>query len=112
MTAHGAHAEKGAQNQALIREVNERIESLAEEAANPEFLCECADDSCIETIALSIADYESIRSSPVHFPVAPGHEFPEFERVIETNERYVVVEKFGVAGEVARELDPRARAAQ
>ena len=32
--------------------------------------------------------------------------------MIETNERYVVVEKFGVAGEVARELDPRARAAQ
>jgi hypothetical protein len=110
MPARDVPASKGAQNQALIREVNERIEALSNEAAHPEFLCECADENCIETIALSIAEYESIRSSPVCFPVAPGHDYPEFERVTEANERYVVVEKFGEAGEVVRELDPRGRA--
>ena len=37
---NGSHAEQGAHNQALIREVNERIVKLADEAAHPEFLCE------------------------------------------------------------------------
>jgi len=32
-------------------------------------------------IELSIAEYESIRSSPVRFPVKLGHDYPEFERV-------------------------------
>jgi hypothetical protein len=101
---------KGAHNQALIREVNERIEQLAEDAAHPEFLCECADTDCAETIPLSIAEYEAVRSSPVRFPIKPGHDYPEFERVVEENESYAVVEKFGTAGEIAQRLDPRSSA--
>jgi hypothetical protein len=104
-----SHAEKGAHNQALIREVNERIEKLADDAAHPEFLCECADTNCVEMIELSIAEYESIRSSPVRFPVKLGHDYPEFERVVEEREHYVVVEKFGEAAEIVETLDPRSR---
>ena len=63
--------EKKAQNEALLREVNERIEKVVDDAANPEFLCECADEECCEMLELSIAEYEAIRSSPVRFPVAP-----------------------------------------
>jgi hypothetical protein len=102
-------ARKGAKNQALMREVNERVEEIAGEAWNPEFLCECADTDCTETLELSLGEYESIRSSPVRFPIKPGHEFSEFERIVEENERYVVVEKFGKAAEVVRRLDPRSR---
>jgi hypothetical protein len=101
---------KGAHNQALIREVNERIEQLAEDAAHPEFLCECANTDCVETMPLSIAEYEAVRSSPVRFPIKPGHEYSEFERVVEEHGGYVVVEKFGKAGEIAEHLDPRASA--
>ena len=86
MAMKDAHAEKGAHNQALIREVNERIEKLADDAAHPAFLCECADTNCVEMIELSIAGYESIRSSPVRFPIKLGHDYPEFERVLEENE--------------------------
>jgi hypothetical protein len=100
---------KGARNQALVRDVNERIEQIAT-AAHPEFLCECADEGCIETIELSIAEYEAIRSSPVRFPVKAGHDYPEFERVVQEHDGYVVVEKFGEAGRVSRKLDPRSRA--
>ena len=102
---------KGAHNQALIRAVNERIEELAEDAAHPDFLCECADSDCIEQIELSIAEYEAIRSSPVRFPVKPGHDYPEFERVVEEHEGYVVVEKFGEAAEIVRQADPRSKEA-
>jgi hypothetical protein len=108
-TMKDSHAEKGAHNQALIREVNERIEKLADDAAHPAFLCECADTNCVDTIELSIAEYESIRSSPVRFPVKLGHDYPEFERVVEENERYVVVEKFGEAARIVKKLDPRSR---
>jgi hypothetical protein len=115
VTMKDSHAEKGAHNQALLREVNERIEKLADDAAHPEFLCECADTNCVEVLELSIAEYESIRSSPVRFPVKPGHDYPEFERVVEENEHYenehyVVVEKFGEAARVVTKLDPRSRA--
>jgi hypothetical protein len=102
-----SHAAKGARNQALIREVNERIEQLADEAAHPAFLCECADSDCVEMIELSVTEYESIRSSPTRFPVKPGHVYFEFERVVEKTGHYVVVEKFGKAAEVVKELDPR-----
>ena len=106
-----AHAEKGAHNQALIREVNERIVQVAEDAAHPEFLCECADTNCVEMIELSIAEYESIRSSPVRFPVKLGHDYPQFERVVEEREHYAVVEKFGEAAETVKKLNPRSRTA-
>jgi len=91
------------------REVNERIEKLADDAAHPEFLCECADTNCVETIKLSIAEYESIRSSPVRFPIKPGHDYPEFERVVEEREHDAIVEKFGQAAEIVKGLDPRSR---
>jgi hypothetical protein len=58
-------------------------------------------------IELSIAEYESIRSSPVRFPVKPGHDYPQFERVVEENEHYAVVEKFGEAARIVAKLDPR-----
>ncbi len=112
MDDHIEQARKGAHNQALIREVNERIEALAEDAAHPEFLCECADTDCIEQMVLSIAEYEAIRHSPVRFPVKPGHVNPEFERVVEEHEGYVVVEKFGEAAEIVRRADPRSRSEQ
>ena len=107
MAREERRAERIARNQALIREVNERIEQMLEDAAHPEFLCECGDENCIQTLQLSIAEYESIRSAPNRFPITPGHEFPEVELVVEENERYAVVEKTGEAGEVARETDPR-----
>ena len=58
---------------------------------------------------LSIAEYEAIRSSPERFPIKPGHDYPEFEQVVDKNDRFVVVEKFGEAARVVRKLDPRLR---
>jgi hypothetical protein len=107
VATNDSHAAKGARNQALFREVNERIEQVAEDAAHPEFLCECADPDCVETLQLSIAEYESVRNFPRRFPLKPGHGRPELERVVEENERFAVGEKLGEAGEVAEKLDPR-----
>ena len=98
---------KGARNQALWREVNERIAELSAGLEDAEFLCECASLDCTETLQLSLTEYEDARRWPNRFPVLPGHFLPEVERVVEQNERYVVVETFGKAAEEAIRLDPR-----
>jgi hypothetical protein len=50
-----------------------------------EFLCECADLECTETLKLSVGKYEHIRSSSVRFPIAISHDFPEVENVVDEN---------------------------
>jgi hypothetical protein len=109
-TDGGIQAVKVGRNQALWREVNERIKAVAETSGDMEFLCECARLECTETMSMSMAEYERIRSSPTHFTIKVGHEFGEFERVVETGDGYVVVEKKGAAAEEVTKLDPRSRA--
>lgn len=105
----GIQAMKLARNQALWREVNERIKAVAESSADVEFLCECSRMDCTATLNMSMAEYEHIRSSPVRFPIALGHDFPEVESVVEETDRYAVVQKLGGAAEVVSQLDPRSR---
>ncbi len=111
MPGDGApQARKMAENQALFREVNERIKDVAEDSANVRFLCECASLECTTMLDLSMAEYERIRNSPVRFPVALGHDYPEVESVVEETDRYAVVQKHGEAAEVVAERDPRSTA--
>jgi hypothetical protein len=91
-----------------MREVNERIEKIPEQAATRNSFAS-APTPPASTLDMSTAEYESIRSSPVRFPIKPGHDEPEFERVFEENERYAVIENVGEAARVARHFDPRSR---
>jgi hypothetical protein len=104
---------RAARNQSLFREINERVKQLNEGFSMVlpvgEWICECADDTCVERIELSAAEYESVRVEGTHFLVAPNdkHVFLDVERVTERTDRYWVVEKFGEAGAEADRLDPR-----
>jgi hypothetical protein len=109
-TDDGVQAVKAARNQALWREINERIKAVAETSGEVGFLCECSRMDCTETISMSMAEYERIRSSPTRFPIVAGHDFPEIEGVVEVADGYAVVEKKGVAAEEVARLDPRSRA--
>ena len=82
-------------NQALLREVNERIADVASSwrGKAPAFLCECSHDDCTGSLALSLPEYERIRSSPNLFMIAPGHESPEVDRVVEARHSSNLVEK-------------------
>jgi hypothetical protein len=95
--------------QSLFREVNERIDELTElfDLQEMKVFCECGSDKCYEQITLSAAEYEKLRRIPTHFAVLPGHDVPAVERVVERNERYLIVEKFGQAAISAIKLDPR-----
>lgn len=104
------------QNEALFREVNERILEVAghffeagEEGSRISFVCECGYPTCAEQIPMTLAEYEHVRSEPIWFVVVPGHELPEIERVLERLPSYLVVEKTDPEAEgAARETDPRA----
>jgi hypothetical protein len=101
-----------ARNEAVFREVNERIEGLQESAsADPDdqvdFLCECGSEDCTETVAMTLAEYEDVRSDPTHFVVVPGHEVLDVEHVIDANSRFRVVRKHPEEAAIAEEADPR-----
>ena len=103
--------EQAVKNEAIFREVNERVAALDEAHAiskdEPwEFLCECGNADCTERISLTREEYELVRSNALHFAIRPDHVLPEIERVVHASERFVVVEKV-VEEEIARETDPR-----
>jgi hypothetical protein len=109
MTGADPRADRIARNEALFRDVNERIRDLSEEAGRElvEFLCECGDDDCVERIALTPAEYERVRADPVLFAVAAGHVVPQVERVVAANERFETVRKLPGEQAIARQTSPR-----
>lgn len=115
MARVGAREERLAKNEALFREVNERVAEVAanfievEKKSDPvEFTCECGRVDCVEPIGMPVVEYEAVRAVPTRFAVVPAHEQPEVEIVVERHPSYFVVEKREEdAQEVAREEDPR-----
>jgi hypothetical protein len=103
--------ERAAHNQSLFREVNERIAALSRRFASepwaPSYLCECLDTSCTEMLELTFDEYDRLRELGRRFFVLPGHEDPAVEDVVGVTDRYVVVEKIGVAAEIADSMNPR-----
>src|ERR1700674_3386979 len=90
-----------ARNQSLFREINERVKQLNEGFSMVlpvgEWICECADDTCVERIDLSAEEYEAVRNDGTHFLVAPGdeHVFLEVELGTERNDGHWGGERVG-----------------
>jgi hypothetical protein len=111
----GAREKRLGENEALFREVNERVAEVAEEFLEigardtpVEFSCECGAADCTEQMPLTLVEYEAVRAEPTRFAVVPGHEVLDIERVVDRHPNYLVVEKRDDdAEEVARESDPR-----
>ena len=91
-----------ARNEALHREVNERLAEMDEQAgggwAGPDqmfdFLCECgADDGCSGRVTMTLAEYDQVRQQDDRFVIVPGHENSQIENVVEERDRYLVVDK-------------------
>jgi hypothetical protein len=101
--------ERAAKNQSLFREVNERIQELASPIAAVGFICECLDTECDQQVPISVEEYEHVRSGANRFLVLAGHEVKRVEEVVERTDRYLIVSKLGVGGQLAAGLDPRQR---
>src|SRR5512133_1296913 len=99
-------------NEAVFREVNQRITSLANlfkwgEPAPLDLVCECRNATCVKRIEMTRSEYEAVRAEETHFALYPGHADAEIERVISSHKGYEVVAKQGDAAEIARTLSPR-----
>jgi hypothetical protein len=108
-----------AEVKALFRVVNEEIEGVHETLGDDrpefrcEFLCECGRDDCSARISMTFEEYERVRAKATRFAVRPGHEWPGFERVVEANPRFAVVEtKSEAVAQVSIARDPRSRSAR
>lgn len=61
------------------------------------FVCECGDTDCIETLAVTPAQFVDAHSAPNRFLVKPGHVYPDVERITVEQPTYAIVEKYGSA---------------
>src|SRR5215210_1802410 len=107
-----AREERIGLNEAVFREVNERIEGLADQfdlSGQPlDLVCECGDPTCLERISMTPPEYERLRADSGLFAVHPGHEEPDVEEVVEQRGGYDVVRKHeGVPMQLAEQTDPR-----
>jgi hypothetical protein len=90
-----ATPERAVRNSLLIRGVNERINELSDSWFDDEpreLLCECGDDSCIEAILVSRADYEVAMGHPGHYLVASDHSDETGIQVLTARDGYLIVE--------------------
>jgi hypothetical protein len=113
-----ARRERQARNEALVRQVNEKIEQLdqaagfADENMTFEFHCECgqADDegdiTCEERVAMTLQEYEEVRAQDDRFAIVPGHENVALEDIVRRSDRFLVVDKKPAAEPCVRD-DPR-----
>ena len=88
--------EKWEQNEIVFRAANESLERRASDAldlnAPAPFICECSDERCLELVHVPLGAYRTIHAEERRFVVLAGHDRPE-ERVVETHDGFVVVEK-------------------
>ena len=59
-------------------------------------MCECDDLACWKAIELRLGEYEQAVGPADRFLVAPGHEDPAVELVVEEHDAYLVVSKPGL----------------
>jgi hypothetical protein len=102
-TAVVSREERSAKNEALLREVNDRIEEVGRrlqvlpDDELLEFRCECGRRACEDFVSLTVPEYEHVREDNDRFAVVPGHEDAEIERVVERANRYLIVDKRSAA---------------
>jgi hypothetical protein len=103
-----ASKDRFARNEAIFREVNERVADVMDSQARmTNYLCECGNLDCVEEISLTDAEYMKLRSNAATFAVVPGHALEDVETVIEETDRFHVVEKHPRETAIAEATDPQ-----
>jgi hypothetical protein len=91
-------AGRHAANEAAYRRINERIRRYEEQDDHDDsdpmtFLCECAEGACMDHVQITLDDYRHVRENGRRFIIAPNHDAPEIEDVVERHADYWVVQK-------------------
>ena len=101
-----------AQNEALFREVNERVEAVAHRLGPASRTSSSASARTPTAPSESCSHWpptSASASDPKQFVVLPDHYTPEIEDLVVEEDSYWVVRKSGDAGEYVEHLDPRGR---
>ena len=89
--------ERCAENQYRFNKANDRLHDLLEDRARRDqrvpFLCECADDTCLESVELNVSEYERLHENADVFVILPGHPRVDGEVVLYREDRFEQVEK-------------------
>jgi hypothetical protein len=103
-----------AQNRAIFREVNERVRELSLHqdlvpwTERTEYFCECGTAGCLDTVELTLAEYESVRAEEAALVISPDHASGTFA-IVEDTDRYLIVEKSAVVRAARSPAPPAAR---
>ena len=97
---------KRAENQLVFRQTNEQIREVVDEMEpvlrEVPIVCECSDPRCRRLLGVPMDVYRRVRQSPTWFVHAPDHRNDGTSgEVVEEFDAFVVVEKQGVAADVA-----------
>ncbi len=87
------------ENEKLFREVNERVKEVQanfQSGPDPQWVCECGDETCFDKLTVPLDEYHDIRSRHNWFLVVVGHEKPDVERVVDRRDGFLVVQKDGL----------------
>jgi hypothetical protein len=109
----GGQQKRKAANEAVFREVNERIERLQHAFAVAQrqplhVVCECDRLDCMNRIPVHVDEYERVRSHSDQFLVTNGHADKTVEDVVSATDGYMIVrKKAGDARDLAVATDPR-----
>jgi hypothetical protein len=122
-SASSLNAWKLAENEVMSRKPNEKVSQafdflnkVAQEDGqehllppidpNILFFCECSDEKCKERIELKKSTYDKIHQNSMHFLLVPGHNIPSIERIVQSEDNYLVVEKFQTPPDNAADFNP------
>lgn len=99
--------ERAARNEALFRDVNERIHELGfAQDDRVEVVCECGSIDCTVPLQVTVDEYAEVRADPTTFVVAPGHVLPQIEDTVSVTERFHIVRKKPRESRIALETAP------
>jgi hypothetical protein len=83
--------------QLRFRKANERLLAAIENGGpnmrRVPFLCECADETCLGTVEVDVAEWEAVASQRNHFLMEAGHQRSEGEDVVGHIGEYEVARK-------------------
>jgi hypothetical protein len=107
VTEERNRAERIALNEVAFRAANEalraKLPSPDDRGLDPyPFLCECGDRNCTRVIEVPLEVYADTRGHPARFLLLSGHAEDQAEHVLDECDGYEIVEKHGLAGEIAR----------
>lgn len=109
------------ENEVVFRKANEQIQKeldqlkelakedgaetlLPDENMELHFYCECSDENCRERIVMTLSKYKKLHQDRRQFIICPDHEVISLEKVVVTNSKFSVVEKFFNPPEMAKSL--------